>query len=397
VSARGLIAAALISAALPIGSARAEELALTVGAGVTIAASATDQNGASFTIAGMSGVAYAGPVGDGAHAFWVVLDNSDKLVLLHVRFAGTGAVSSAAVVRGLRLADVLDFEDIAITSAGTALLVEEGTPSIREYNLTSGAFVRAIAPPAVFSNRRANFGFESLTLATPASSAWTANEEALTPDGPLSTAIAGSVVRLLQLQMPGGVAQGQFAYRTEAMHGPVIGGGRSGLSALVQLPSRRLIALERSLAATVPPFLSRFYEVTVDGATDVSGLPALASATYTAVSKRLLLSTGQTNLEGLCLGPRLDSGGYVMLGVVDDADPISVNRVVSFVITGPVAAACRADINGDGFIDFFDFDDFVSCFEGSACPAGTDADFNADGFVDFFDFDDFVAAFEVGC
>ena len=28
-----------------------------------------------------------------------------------------------------------------------------------------------------------------------------------------------------------------------------------------------------------------------------------------------------------------------------------------------------------------------------ACPV----DFNADGFVDFFDYDDFVAAFEGGC
>jgi len=52
-----------------------------------------------------------------------------------------------------------------------------------------------------------------------------------------------------------------------------------------------------------------------------------------------------------------------------------------------------ADFNGDGFVDFFDFDDFVTCFEGRACPPGKSADFNGDGFVDFFDFDDFVTAF----
>jgi hypothetical protein len=61
------------------------------------------------------------------------------------------------------------------------------------------------------------------------------------------------------------------------------------------------------------------------------------------------------------------------------------------------AAPCPADFNGDGFVDFFDFDDFVSCFEGAGCPAGKTADFNADGFVDFFDFDDFVLAFSNGC
>ncbi len=59
--------------------------------------------------------------------------------------------------------------------------------------------------------------------------------------------------------------------------------------------------------------------------------------------------------------------------------------------------SCPADFNGDGFVDFFDFDDFVLCFEGGACPPALTADFNEDGFVDFFDFDDFVLAFETGC
>jgi predicted outer membrane repeat protein len=57
---------------------------------------------------------------------------------------------------------------------------------------------------------------------------------------------------------------------------------------------------------------------------------------------------------------------------------------------------CPADFNGDGFLDFFDYDDFVSCFEGTGTP-GCDADFNGDGFVDFFDYDAFVGAFESGC
>jgi hypothetical protein len=57
------------------------------------------------------------------------------------------------------------------------------------------------------------------------------------------------------------------------------------------------------------------------------------------------------------------------------------------------AVGCPADFNGDGFLDFTDFDDFVGAFE-----AGTaNADFNGDGFLDFTDFDDFVAAFEAGC
>ncbi|XVJ60096.1 MAG: hypothetical protein HEQ23_12160 [Tepidisphaera sp.] len=61
------------------------------------------------------------------------------------------------------------------------------------------------------------------------------------------------------------------------------------------------------------------------------------------------------------------------------------------------AVFCPPDFNGDGFVDFFDYDDYVGCFESGACPPGVSADFNGDGFVDFFDYDDFVLAFENGC
>jgi hypothetical protein len=80
-----------------------------------------------------------------------------------------------------------------------------------------------------------------------------------------------------------------------------------------------------------------------------------------------------------------------------------VNRVtlVAFEETGRSAVydysvrvgACEADFNNDGFVDFTDFDDFVTAFE----AGGSTADFNGDGFIDFTDFDAFVASFEAGC
>jgi hypothetical protein len=54
---------------------------------------------------------------------------------------------------------------------------------------------------------------------------------------------------------------------------------------------------------------------------------------------------------------------------------------------------CPADFNNDGFLDFFDYDDYVIAYE-EGLPG---SDFNGDGFTDFFDYDDFVAAFEQGC
>ncbi|XVJ59717.1 MAG: hypothetical protein HEQ23_10060 [Tepidisphaera sp.] len=58
-----------------------------------------------------------------------------------------------------------------------------------------------------------------------------------------------------------------------------------------------------------------------------------------------------------------------------------------------LTVTCPADFNDDGFLDFFDYDEFVTAFE----TGDPRADFNADGFIDFFDYDDFVAAFETGC
>ncbi len=66
-----------------------------------------------------------------------------------------------------------------------------------------------------------------------------------------------------------------------------------------------------------------------------------------------------------------------------------------FVLT--VSYDCPADFNGDGFLDFFDYDDYVNCFETGTCPPGKTADFTSDAFVDFFDYDAFVQAFEEGC
>jgi hypothetical protein len=63
----------------------------------------------------------------------------------------------------------------------------------------------------------------------------------------------------------------------------------------------------------------------------------------------------------------------------------------------PGAATCPGDFNDDGFLDFFDYDAYVTCFETEVCPPCRSADHNRDGFADFFDYDDYVRDFEVGC
>lgn len=89
-----------------------------------------------------------------------------------------------------------------------------------------------------------------------------------------------------------------------------------------------------------------------------------------------------------------DRSHQSFIGSYDFGVPSSSNPYAStyLVLQGP-CVACYADFNGDCFVDFTDFDDFVSAFE----AGDPSADYNQDGFLDFTDFDDAVAAFESGC
>jgi hypothetical protein len=171
----------------------------------------------------------------------------------------------------------------------------------------------------------------------------------------------------------------QYAYRTEPLHGFAISGSRSGVSQVLVLPGGRVLVLERSLALGATTFQSRLYEVDFTGATEISALPAANGAGVMRVAKTQLYLGNQNNLEGLTLGPRLSETSWGLVGIVDDGDPISVNRVVSFVLQGPVAA-CTSDFNGDGDIGTDqDIEAFFACLGGNCCGLCGAADFNGDG------------------
>ena len=108
---------------------------------------------------------------------------------------------------------------------------------------------------------------------------------------------------------------------------------------------------------------------------------------------------------GGCFSPCLGPGAYpnhmkITIGRFGfDSTPSSGTVFwddIEYTIV-PATPSCPPDFNGDGFLDFFDYDDYVNCFETGTCPPGKSADFNGDDFVDFFDYDDFVEAFENGC
>jgi hypothetical protein len=387
-----LIAAAL-AAGLAARAVAAVPIDLALRGSIALPASAADQHSTSFTVTGLSGITHLGGT-----RFAAVMDNSNKLVTFDLALAADGTPLAATHFAGRTLDETRDFEGIAYTGArrGTVWLADEGGPQLREYELKSGAFVRSLAAPAAFANRRGGFGFESLTRRADGQQLWTANEEALTVDGPFTSATQGGVVRLLRYAAEGDsfAAAEQYAYPVEPWHGGDSASSsaeRSGLVDLVSLADGRLLALERSLAFTgpIPSFQSRIYELDLSAATNVAPLSALAGATYTPVAKRLVwsgLAAGVLgmNLEGLAVGPRLASGHETLVGIVDDggtADPLSSNTLVVFEVTTPIAGPTQGDANFDGVVDLADVVVLARGFGVAEDALWSDADFDGDGRV----------------
>ncbi len=110
---------------------------------------------------------------------------------------------------------------------------------------------------------------------------------------------------------------------------------------------------------------------------------------------------GTTITVAATLDVSIDAGNFVTFSItgvtIDPAGTVGYLEFTSGTATVASRGGCPSDFNADCFVDFFDYDDYVNCFENGRCPPGKTADFNGDGFADFFDYADFVAAFESGC
>ncbi len=260
--------------------------------------------------------------------YYAISDNNARLYPLTVNLdLTTGAITGSALSAHVQLATGTDLEGVAYdSSAGTVFVSDETGPAIREHNIGDGSVVGPVGVPPVYANIVTNYGLESLTLGPGGTSMWTANEEALSVDGPLSSFAAGSVVRL-QTFDAGLSPAGQWAYVTDPIAGdvPLTTAERSGVSDLVALPNGQLLVLEREFGLGISLFRSRIYLADFAGATDTSLLPQLATAVYTPVGKQLLWegNFATDNYEGIALGPQLTDGSYSLLMISDNGGGLS--------------------------------------------------------------------------
>ncbi len=106
--------------------------------------------------------------------------------------------------------------------------------------------------------------------------------------------------------------------------------------------------------------------------------------------------TYQWRLNGTAI-PGATSATYSFTDAAEEQDGmydcVVTNACGSVTSSAARIDVCRPEFNCDGFLDFFDYADFVSAFE-SGQPR---ADYNRDGFIDFFDYTWYVDDFELGC
>ena len=129
-----------------------------------------------------------------------------------------------------------------------------------------------------------------------------------------------------------GQASAQYAYPIDKVQATPVPGDQftvNGPTEILAITNARFLVLERSFSVGVIGNQVRLYEIGLEGATNVLSLPSLKTATYKAVSKRLVLDfetiksqlNGVANLEGMSFGPKLANGRDSLIIVADDNFP----------------------------------------------------------------------------
>ena len=228
----------------------------------------------------------------------------------------SGKILSASIGTAMPVKTKLaDFEGIAFVPDTRRLYVSAETgDGIFGFDLRKRSVI-PVAVPRIFSKARNNKSLESLTYDATVKNFWTANEEALTCDGPMSAREHGTVVRLQRFDSQFRPLA-QFAYVTEPSFYRTHGGG-TGVSDLALLPNGELLVLERVVG--VLGLSVKIFRAELRGATDVSKFAGLQGTAYAPATKTLIFSraTFSNNFEGIALGPKLEGGWRSLILIAD--------------------------------------------------------------------------------
>ncbi|MBD2199935.1 MULTISPECIES: 5'/3'-nucleotidase SurE [Calothrix] len=363
-------------------------------------------NGVQAPLGGLSGVAY-----DAAkNQFYAIAD--DRSQFAPARFYTFTTDPEKIATDGVIFTDVtplkdangnffsinsLDPEGIALTNNGTVFISSEGevnpgagrvtNPFIKEFSLTTGQEVRSLPVPTKFlpvvedtngnsvvdagDTQKAgvynNLAFESLTITPDQKTLFTATENALFQDGSRVTTTTGSRSRILQYNLVTGQPEKEYLYITDASvtPNPATGFSDNGLVDLLAIDNRgTLLAVERSFAQGVGNTI-KIYEITLQGATDISSIDSLKDFSETQLAaiqpaqKRLVLNlndldlpNGTDNIEGIAFGAKLADGRQSIVLVSDNNfNPAQFTQILTLDADLVPTAAPKVETRPDLFDD----------------------------------------------
>ncbi len=223
--------------------------------------------------------------------------------------------------------------DRTLTSTPTRVI----NPFVREIT-SSGNHVREYTLPPIFQmsasdvGPRGNLAFEGITFTPDRTRAAVITEGPLFQDGATPTTTTGAVSRITLFDRATGVANAQYAYPIERVQATPVPADQftvNGATEILAVTNSKFLVLERSFSVGVVGNQVRLYEIDISAATNVLATAALAGASYTPVTKRLVLDFetlktqlgGIANLEGITFGPKLSNGRDSLVVVADDNFP----------------------------------------------------------------------------
>lgn len=356
---------------------------------------------AGTTVGGLSGIDYDAAAG----RYWAISDDRSQLnparfydlTLDLSQFARSSTPGSAGVtftgVTNLKTAAGTDFaaftvDPESIRKVGGALYwSNEGqrtaagfqNPTVRSMDL-AGNHTGDFAVPTRFNpigdasgllagdaGIYNNLAFESLTLSTDRTKLYVAAENGLAQDSlPVTQATnQPSTTRVVEFDVATRAAQAEYAYEVgslTALPTPSTAFATNGLVEMLAVGDRQFLTVERSFATGVPGNGIRIYLADARNATDVSGLDSLEGATFTPMSKELLLDLNTLtnddgspllldNIEGITFGPGI--GQYAQTLILVSDNNFSATQFTQFValgLTAPVPEPETYALLGAGLI-----------------------------------------------
>lgn len=321
-------------------------------------------NGVSVPVGGLSGITYD-PAGNN---FYIISDDRSQNgparfytatinpTLFNVNGTNSGVTFTG--VTPLLQTNGQTFPALSLDPEGIALvgsnlyISSEGEvsnnqildPFVNRFALANGQQNDTLPIPNQFipapnsipttSGVRNNLALESLTTTPDQRFLFTASENALVQDGPAATPTNGSPSRILQYDLANGQPIAQFLYNTDPIALPPTIPSPVDVNGLVDLlaldnSGKRFLSLERSFSITTGTpgntgYTVKIYEVSLEGATDISAFPSINGVSgIVAAQKTLLfdltsLNIPIDNVEGITFGPYLPNGKRSIILVSDN-------------------------------------------------------------------------------